>query len=169
MRWHGTDPETRLVLAEVTDSQHGTLEANPEIDYLGAFDELDLNVRPTNLMAIQQGLEGRTIPGQHISAAMRFRNVLRRMSGVLQLQQRVWGIHHMPPWPNGRLVVPGRGLLGRLNELPPQAQAALDSAADQFRLNKAGLGNAASPMRQVFNDLGVQFESRPFTMSLEWI
>lgn len=169
MRWHGTDPETRLVLSDVTDVQHATLLALPQLEYLGALEDLDNPIAGPDVNRLRGGLENKTIPGQQVSAAMRFRNVLRRLSGVLQLQQRVWGIRGKPPWPEGRLVVPGRGLAGRLDELPAPAEAALVRAAEQFRLDRAVLGNAASSMRQVLDGLGEQFESRRFTLDTEWI
>lgn len=85
---------TMLIATDVTNGQHNGLAAASDVTTVPT--NIDNTVSAAALSAVRAALEGLKIPGNWVTTAHTYREVLRAVAGLFQFAQRHQALHNEP-------------------------------------------------------------------------
>jgi hypothetical protein len=143
----GLEP-TAIAVADVTNQQHKQLAAQSDVIAVPS----DLTAQVGNaLAATRDALEAINLPSEWVTAGHTWVNVLRMVTGAIQVAQRVHGILRV----GGRLFPSGVTLDTRYADLSPGVRDALLQTAHEFGIDYSMLG-PNSTLRAILRQFGTQ-------------
>ena len=151
---YGLEP-VWLAAANVTAAHHSTLTA--QSDVLGTpvtLAQLDRNINPGQVAGVQAALELLNLPGNWVTTARTWREVLRVIASIFQLSQRFKGRHRKSFFEGGL------NLNRTWGSLPSERRAELSTTFADFGWSQNWVDG--DPLRVVLRNLAAQWGSAPF-------
>lgn len=146
-----------LVAADVDDPTDAALAANADVTKIP--DNLDQQLGPGAVTAVQNALENRNLPAGWVAQALTYRQVLRTIYGFFAFLQRFSVISG-----NTNPVIGGSVTLEtQFNQLPASARQSLRDTASSFGLDISGL-SVTSPIRSILKSFADQWGQRSFSI-----
>ena len=143
----GLEP-TAILCADVSAAQHTQLSTQSDVTAI----PIDLDSQlGAQLATVESALEAINLPADWIQATHTYRLVLRMVTGVVRVAQRVHGIRGTV----GRLFPAGVTLNTQYNQLAPGIQSALVQAAAGMGIDHSSLTNT-STLRAILRTFGNQ-------------
>jgi hypothetical protein len=149
---YGVEPIFVLRMPNLSAAQRTALQSQPDALVLPA--NLDANVSALALSRIQQTLEAANLPGNWVTTAQTYRDVLRGLRKVMTFQQRWNGLF------GDRLFVAGVTLDTRLNQLSQDQRQKLASVADDLGLDRSQVTTTMA-LRQALRLMADQLPDDP--------
>lgn len=146
-----------LVGAEVTQTQHEQLAAEPDV--AAAPENIDQNISDIAIPQVQAVMEQLRIPAGWVDNTYTYRQILRMIAGLFQFAQRYNGMH-------GEQLIDSQAQLDlRWNQIPQDRQQKIQATADNLGYDHS----AVQPtwlIRQILKYLGDQWGSQVFHMGV---
>lgn len=142
-RWNAIDygmENCFLIAADVTPEEHTSL--NAQTDVLAVPSPIDSNVSAAALSVVQSRLESMNIPGNWVTTAHTYRQVLRTARRVIEFMR------HFRRLNNAERLFNGHALATRWNQLTEEMRQKLRTVADELGLDYSGVTNTMT-LRQI--------------------
>lgn len=142
-RWSAMDyglEELFLLGADVTPAEHTLL--NAQVDVIAIPSPITANVSAAALSVVQSRLEGANLPGNWVTTAFTYQEVLAIVGRVIAFSQTYDGLFSLP------LFRPGMTMGTRINELTQAERSRLSTTAQVLGLDYSGV-TSTTTMRQV--------------------
>ena len=137
-----------LALCEVDAAQHGLIAAQQNVTVIPA--NLSGTVGAGARAAVEAALEGWKIPGNWVTAAMTYRQVLKGVATIFQIAQRLHGMFGVEAFPSGVT------LSTTMAQLTQGQRNALQAVVDSFGWDRSSI-TGATTMRQFLRAMAQQW------------
>lgn len=157
---YGTEPVC-IVQIEAEDALHATIAADTQVRQVPV--NLDNTLTAGQVTNVGNFLEALWIPAQWLNTSRTWRQVLRVVAGVFQLNQRWNGIAIQRGGASRTIFADGRDFTRTVGSLPQAARDDLAVLFSDLGLDASGV-TGATTLRQLLAGAGMQFAQRPITM-----
>lgn len=144
---YGGEPNS-LVMADVTNAQNTTITANNDVIAIPA--NIENNVGVGAVTAVQTALESINIPGDWVTTAFTYRDILKFVGGLFFFAQRYYGLFGL------RLFRGGVTLSTKFSDLPTNERQRLIDCASSLAYDTSAL-SGTSTIKQILRTIGLQW------------
>lgn len=153
--WHSLDYDDWYVVGgDLSASDHTAVSGQADVLTLPA--NLDATLTAGQVTTTQNALEAANLPAEWVSTAFTWRQVMRIVCGIIQMNQRFKGRM------GAKLFGGGITLNSTVGDLPANVRQKLQEAAESFGLDTSGV-TLQTTLRAVWRNLGTQLQARPIT------